>query len=695
MLTAALLVLGLARLLQGSEVASVGNVILQEIVNIVQNEVQHEGCRRDSLLLIQEFQNYTDWALQMVDATAKFPVGILQGNLRQLGDFDECVTARGGGIRGQYCLANLQAAPGGPVWERELHTATSGRRYLEARGRATLNVVPILARLEWAICVPSSCPAYDVQVVLNAALQRLDLQIDAQVLPEACQLEGNSWPQFNFADYVMIAIIMATMVLLVAGSVYDKYLERNEDIKYSTGSLEKILLAFSVPANWKKLFNTKMTPGNVGCIDGIRTMSTLWVIMTHKVLFLATEPWVNKVALANSIQDFPKMPLLNSMLNVDTFFVISGFLRGYHMLGELQQGRFKYIPSLVQRYLRLSPAYFIMVGFYATLLMYVGSGPAWNETTGVNTLYCQENWIFNLLYVNNYFNVERICMLQSWYLSADMQLFLLAPLVLYPLWRWPTAGKLLTASLLILSVVLPMATIIIRQCPGVYLVSAGDDQILDYIQYVYFATHNRLSAYLIGLSLGFQLDQLRYRDIALSRFWVTAGWAVSSVLFMAVIFGPYEMMQMDHPYNVVEMVAYGGLHRLLWGAAVAWLVFACHTGHGGIVNSILNATPFRSLSRLSYSMYLTHMVVQIVASSRIRNPIWMDEFQLLYYYLADVGIIVMASMVLYLMYEAPSLTITRIIFRKDKTVEKTSNDPTSGLTVIQPKMNVNTKINSH
>ncbi|XP_068082889.1 nose resistant to fluoxetine protein 6 [Anabrus simplex] len=696
MLTAALLVLSLARLLQGSEVAGVGNVILQEIVNIVQNEVQHEGCRRDSLLLIQEFQNYTDWALQMVDATAKFPVGILQGNLRQLGDFDECVTASGDGIRGQYCLANLQATPRGPEWERVLHRATAGRRHLEkTRGRTIVNAIPTFARLEWAICVPSSCPAHDVQAVINAALQRLDLQIDAEVLPEACQLESNSWPQLNFADYVMIAIIVATMVLLVAGSAYDKYLERNKDIKHNTGDLEKILLAFSVPANWRKLLDTKQNPGNVGCIDGIRTLSTLWVIVAHKMLFLTTEPLVNKVMLINFIQDIHKMPLANCTLNVDTFFVISGFLRGYNMLGELQNGRFKYLSSLVQRYLRLSPPYFIMIGFYASLLMYLGSGPAWNETTGVNSLYCRESWIFNILYVNNYFNIERLCVMQSWYLSADLQLFLLAPLVLYPLWRWPTAGKLLAAGLLILSVVPPVAAIFISQCPGIPIMSAREDKLIEYMMYIYATTHNRLSPYLIGLSLGFVLDQLRHRDIALSRFWVATGWVVSSTLFLAITFGPYKMMQMDYTYNAVEMAAYGGLHRLVWGAAVAWLVFACHTGHGGIVNSILTATPFRIFSRLSYSIYLTHVAVDLFISSRIRSPLWTDEFQMVHSYLADVAIIVMASLLLHLMYEGPSLTITAIIFRKDKPVDKKPKGSTKGMTVIQPKMNSNTQKNSH
>lgn len=57
----------------------------------------------------------------MFDAGAKIPSGILNGNLNQLGDFDQCLRAQepqwkrrshGGGengeIRGKFCLAYLQ-----------------------------------------------------------------------------------------------------------------------------------------------------------------------------------------------------------------------------------------------------------------------------------------------------------------------------------------------------------------------------------------------------------------------------------------------------------------------------------------------------------------------------------------------------------------------------------------------------------
>lgn len=45
----------------------------------------------------------------MFDATAKIPSGLLNGNVNQFGDYDECVGIEGSeGVRGQYCLAYLQ-----------------------------------------------------------------------------------------------------------------------------------------------------------------------------------------------------------------------------------------------------------------------------------------------------------------------------------------------------------------------------------------------------------------------------------------------------------------------------------------------------------------------------------------------------------------------------------------------------------
>jgi peptidoglycan/LPS O-acetylase OafA/YrhL len=45
---------------------------------------------------------------------------------------------------------------------------------------------------------------------------------------------------------------------------------------------------------------------------------------------------------------------------------------------------------------------------------------------------------------------------QSWYLSVDMQLFVLSPAVLFPLWKWPRQWNiLLLAGLTVAGIISP------------------------------------------------------------------------------------------------------------------------------------------------------------------------------------------------------------------------------------------------
>jgi len=61
------------------------------------------------------------------------------------------------------------------------------------------------------------------------------------------------------------------------------------------------------------------------------------------------------------------------------------------------------------------------------------------------------------------------CMFQSWFLTCDMHYFLLAPLVIYPLWRWPKPGKALLALITILSVFVPFAVTLLGGLDAVLL----------------------------------------------------------------------------------------------------------------------------------------------------------------------------------------------------------------------------------
>lgn len=105
------------------------------------------------------------------------------------------------------------------------------------------------------------------------------------------------------------------------------------------------------------------------------------------------------------------MFVLNGNIITDTFFLISGVLMAYTILIKNEKNsrdQFDVISLYVHRYLRLTPAYAMMIGFYATLFYKVSSGPHWDQWVGANRDYCRENWWLNLLYLNNYIHLPRI-----------------------------------------------------------------------------------------------------------------------------------------------------------------------------------------------------------------------------------------------------------------------------------------------
>lgn len=71
-----------------------------------------------------------------------------------------------------------------------------------------------------------------------------------------------------------------------------------------------------------------------------------------------------------------------------------------------------------------------------SLQRYFGDGP-YNKHM-INGYYadCEKYWFAALLHIQNFVNPNNICLSHTWYLSPDFQLFLLSPLLVYPLWRF-------------------------------------------------------------------------------------------------------------------------------------------------------------------------------------------------------------------------------------------------------------------
>lgn len=164
--------------------------------------------------------------------------------------------------------------------------------------------------------------------------------------------------------------------------------------------------------------------------------------------------------------------LLNSPLLVDTFLLLSGLLFARLILLELGKRKINFGLLYVFRYIRLTPAYLAVIALYTTILPRLGSGPLWNYRIGLERERCQSSWWANLLYINNYVNTDKLCMFQSWYLSADTQLFILAPLILYPLWKWRKAGIGFLGLITVATTLIPFMVTYMKKVDPTFLVFA-------------------------------------------------------------------------------------------------------------------------------------------------------------------------------------------------------------------------------
>ena len=198
-------------------------------------------------------------------------------------------------------------------------------------------------------------------------------------------------------------------------------------------------------------------------IHFLRFLSLTWVIAGH-----VYSSWVpyghsmtnNMLIYKDWFKDGAMGAIFNAFPSVDTFFFIGALLLTFLTLKELDKAKDKgigysigfWIKFYVHRYIRLTGVYAIILGFHATLLKLFATGPVSKWMTEAHDL-CQEHWWQNLLYINNFYYDESMmsCMGVTWYLAVDMQMFIIAPLVIWPLWKFPkiglgVAGALTTAG---------------------------------------------------------------------------------------------------------------------------------------------------------------------------------------------------------------------------------------------------------
>ncbi|XP_071536043.1 nose resistant to fluoxetine protein 6-like isoform X2 [Panulirus ornatus] len=550
-----------------------------------------DSCTSDVQVVLMAIMNEERWALKMVDSWGKLPDGVLDGNTQAFGSLDECLSIHvepegSNHFKGQYCLVSLKTLPGNET-EEEVYETDARPRILTSMGSAS----QMLAMSSYGTCLPSTCTGEQLAESLEVVLEPQGLNVSFVM----CQTDAPPTLDYNAGDVIMIVVLTLLCLTAVAATVVDVWIINTDQQDLRNGRL-KYLLVFSIYTNLTKMFriNTSKNKEVISCLHGMRVMSMTWVVWCHQYLITISVTANKHTAINKYLQNsWMNQIILNAFPSVDSFFFMSGLLVAYGLTKEFERKkRFNPLVYYVHRFIRLSPPILLLSGFLAVFspLLVRGVLAPSSDAPGSLSYLCRRYWWIDGLFITNYFfngvNMKS-CLPVCWYTAVDFQLFLVTPLIFLPLLYRRKPGAVWLGCVTLLSVMIPAIITGVNHLPPTQVTNAPPSMMEDEMKLVYTKPWCRAPPYLMGMWLGYILWTCREK-VTLKKWQVVGGWCAAIAMALAVIFGLQDYNTFSDqvlPYDPVVSILYSGLHRLAWGAALLWVVFACHNGYGASVFS--------------------------------------------------------------------------------------------------------------
>lgn len=648
-------------------------------------------------VLLPSSENITkpEWVARMIDATGKLGgSGIYEGNWASFGSYEACVNLDVAeekyicnmtipAFKGNYMLAKMYNTPDTKTEDVRIHSDGNllkhGDYNIDWQGLNDTNLQDFILGLQLnppqlGICVPSVCKVKSVEMALNFLVNLIPTNFAPNGTSPSFAIGDSSYTagrnEFTSADIVTLFVLSVILLMAFTGTLLDVYCKDNYKLNKNVGV--SILKCFSLYTNGKKLLSTEKTPGNIGCINGIRFFSISWVVLGHTFYVGSFVPWDNPFAVADLYFNWRMMTIFSGTLSVDTFFLLSGFLMSYLTMKQLDKSKGKINPLMLylHRYIRLTPAYGLIMLVLSTVILHFGSGPMWSMFT-VQSDNCAENWWANLLYINNFIDQSHMCMGESWYLACDFQLFILGPLMVWPLWKYRRVGPLYIFFWLAVSCIVPGVLTYVNDWPPMIFSTISSDT---WFNEFYTRFYTRATPYLWGIIVGYFMHKYpnwhRKGTKKLSKVVVLSGWTISAVLCLTTVFGLRSYWPMDFScighstdcYGIYASVMYASFGRLAWSIGVSWVIFACTNGYGGVVGSLLSWKLFSPLSRLTYCIYLIHIHMMFMLHYRLKTVLHFDTYILTYLFFGHMVVSAGLALLCSLLFESPFIGLEKLIF---------------------------------
>ncbi|XP_039956789.1 nose resistant to fluoxetine protein 6-like [Bactrocera tryoni] len=650
------------------------------------------------------------WAMKVLDASATKPSGFVFGQNFWLGSREAC-----GAVKNPVAITLSKN------YQRIMHYAIITERapfdvdyrvvYLRHNSPWQVEIKMMSEEIiHVGLCLPSVCASHEIEELTRSYLERgLFIENDIyDIRPQLVYVKDLKLNKsfFEKRTFKMMSVFLAftSLMLLVAAflrvkPVVEAKREQNsskvtqessvdvaqqllptKDSKEPPNSatapsdcsahsnLRDYVKCFDVLDNYDKMFTVRENgKREIPVINGLRSVCAMWLAAFH-VFWYMYFTVNNKAFLISYAERIFFQYVSSAPLLVDVFFTISGFLQAYNFIRNTKQMETIRANSLLQnvkyffkllfhRYLRLGPLYLVMMGTVDLFFAYIADVSVYHISERFDEK-CTQYWWRNLIFIQNLFDHNDMCLNWTWSLACEMQYYVLATILLFTYAKNPRLVKGFTAAILV-------GTIVWSYSIGLDTkFQLSFDSVLATGTDIYISPFVRILPYVLGAVTAWYLLQ-RQSQIDISELKEKCFWNLAIFIFFTCI---YSTIKRD--MSVFSAITLFIVGRLLFSLSICWMIVGSATGRGVWWSRILEAKVFQHINRVTYGIYLLNPFVIAFFFSLTNASTNADPLMMCVVTSGFVVIIYLASVVFSLAFEMPYCNWSSLMLKSGRSKSK-------------------------
>ncbi|KAH8354797.1 hypothetical protein KR084_008098 [Drosophila pseudotakahashii] len=645
MLVVLLLIQIIAVLGDGRECGS--KSLLKDLVDVIPRRLQNttlslSKCEEQLAGLGKAWQDQQSWALKALDASGEGFSNFMMGQSTWLGNQFTCRAVNEPMLL-DMTDNNLRLLR--EVSPIEFHYMVA---YMESNSPWQLQVsIKQNPLLHIGLCVPRSCGVPEVEQLIRRSLAAggsfrcwdMDAKLVYVKKPEL-------QPHFfeSGAVQMLLLVVGGTLVVTVLGLT-------------GLAQQSRILACFDLASNWQLAWKPVNPNQENRPINGLRVFTAFSLIGVHVIWYkyFSVDPSVEMLGKVVSMTMrhtyWPSM--------VEIFFVVSGYLTVLNFMKDEQlqreiasdgfwgNGR-RYLGQFIHRYCRLAPLQFVVILAGVVMMEYQRQVSVLHITDPQDEL-CRRNAMRNLFFIQNMFPIAEMCGSWTWSLGCDMQLHMLAMLLLFGHTKRPKLVRWLTHLLLVVSALISTVLMEVKE------VGSNFEALYHTNEWSYMSPLIRMLAYIIGGSYAYtHVKGLAMPfDLVMASRWVRLG----SLLLVGWLARQVTMDRLPATSVIVTfmvilrvMVTTLASHLIICGtrsdtsdcrAPTRWLL------------ALLQWEPVQRISRFTYAIYLLNPIVIMYFYHSFSNEVSSDNTMLLLLTISCSAVCYVMAIVVTVLFEIP------------------------------------------